>query len=156
MAISNKKGALLLTTSNKSETAVGYATLYGDMAGGFSVIKDVYKTEVYQLAAYRNRLTPVIPLRIIERPPSAELAPDQKDEDSLPPYAVLDPLLKMLLEHDASLVDIVAQGVDEAIARKVLRMIARSEYKRRQAAPGPKISVRAFHKERRYPITCRF
>ncbi len=156
MAISNKKGSLLLATSNKSETAVGYATLYGDMAGGFSVIKDIYKTEVYRLAAYRNQLSPVIPLRIIERAPSAELAPDQKDEDSLPPYSVLDPLLKAFLEQDASLQDLVAQGFDEATVRRVLKMISRSEYKRQQAAPGPKISVRAFHKERRYPISCKF
>ncbi len=153
MAISNKKRKMVLTTGNKSEMSVGYATLYGDMAGGFAVIKDVPKTLVYRLAAYRNAITPVIPQRVIERPPSAELAPDQKDEDSLPPYVVLDPILEMYIEQDKSLQDIMAAGYDEATVRRVMGMVNRNEYKRRQAPPGVRITRRAFGRDRRYPIT---
>ncbi len=153
MAISNKTGKIVLTTGNKSEMAVGYATLYGDMAGGFAAIKDVPKTLVYRLAEYRNKIKPVIPRRVFERPPSAELAPDQKDTDSLPPYPMLDPILERYVELDQSAEDIVAAGFDEAIVRRVLRMVDRNEYKRRQAAPGVRITPRAFGRDRRYPIT---
>ena len=149
----NKKHKIVLTTGNKSEMSVGYATLYGDMAGGFAVIKDVPKTLVYRLAAYRNSLAPVIPQRIFERPPSAELAPDQKDEDSLPPYAVLDPILEMYIEQDKSLQDIMVAGYDETTVRRVMSMVNRNEYKRRQAPPGVRITRRAFGRDRRYPIT---
>jgi NAD+ synthase (glutamine-hydrolysing) len=153
MAISNKTGRMVLTTGNKSEMSVGYATLYGDMAGGFAAIKDVPKTLVYRLAEYRNSIKPVIPRRVLERPPSAELAPDQKDTDSLPPYAVLDPVLERYVELDQSAEDIIAAGFDEAVVRRVLRMVDRNEYKRRQAAPGVRITPRAFGRDRRYPIT---
>lgn len=153
MAISNKKRKMVLTTGNKSEMAVGYATLYGDMAGGFDVLKDVHKTLVYRLAAYRNSIAPVIPERVIERAPSAELAPDQTDQDSLPPYAELDAILERYIEHDMSADEIVAAGYDAATVRRVIGMVDRNEYKRRQAAPGVRISRRAFGKDRRYPIT---
>jgi NAD+ synthase (glutamine-hydrolysing) len=153
MAISNKTGRMVLTTGNKSEMAVGYATLYGDMAGGFAAIKDVPKTLVYRLAHYRNAVAPVIPQRVIERPPSAELAPDQKDTDSLPPYDVLDPILERYVEKDESAEDIVAAGFDAATVERVLRMVDRNEYKRRQAPPGVRITPRAFGRDRRYPIT---
>ena len=153
MAISNKTGKMVLTTGNKSEMAVGYATLYGDMAGGFAAIKDVPKTLVYRLAAMRNRRKPVIPQRVFDRPPSAELAPDQKDTDSLPPYAVLDPILERYVERDQSIEDIVAAGFEEAVVRRVIAMVDRNEYKRRQAAPGVRITPRAFGRDRRYPIT---
>jgi len=153
MAISNKTRKMVLTTGNKSEMSVGYATLYGDMAGGFAAIKDVPKTLVYRLAEYRNKINPVIPRRVFERPPSAELAPDQKDTDSLPPYSVLDPILERYVELDQSADDIIAAGFDEAIVRRVLRMVERNEYKRRQAAPGVRITPRAFGRDRRYPIT---
>ena len=153
MAISNKTRKMVLTTGNKSEMSVGYATLYGDMAGGFGAIKDVPKTLVYRLAEYRNKIKPVIPRRVFERPPSAELAPDQKDTDSLPPYSVLDPILERYVELDQSADDIIAAGFDEAIVRRVLRMVDRNEYKRRQAAPGVRITPRAFGRDRRYPIT---
>ena len=153
MAISNKTRKIVLTTGNKSEMSVGYATLYGDMAGGFAAIKDVPKTLVYRLAEYRNKIKPVIPRRVFERPPSAELAPDQKDTDSLPPYSVLDPILERYVELDQSADDIIAAGFDEAIVRRVLRMVDRNEYKRRQAAPGVRITPRAFGRDRRYPIT---
>ena len=153
MALANKKRKMVLSTGNKSEMSVGYATLYGDMAGGFAVIKDVPKTLVYRLAAYRNSISPVIPQRIFERPPSAELAPNQKDEDSLPPYAVLDPILEMYIEQDKSLQDIMAAGYDEATVRRVMGMVNRNEYKRRQAPPGVRITRRAFGRDRRYPIT---
>ncbi|MDO8704556.1 MAG: NAD+ synthase [Sulfuricaulis sp.] len=153
MAVSNKTRKMVLTTGNKSEMSVGYATLYGDMAGGFAAIKDVPKTLVYRLAEYRNKIEPVIPRRVFERPPSAELAPDQKDTDSLPPYAVLDPILERYVELDQSAEDIVAAGFDEAVVRRVLRMVDRNEYKRRQAAPGVRITPRAFGRDRRYPIT---
>lgn len=155
MAISNKKGYLVLTTGNKSEMAVGYATLYGDMAGGFDVLKDVPKTLVFRLSAYRNSLTPdapPIPQRVIDRPPSAELAPDQKDEDSLPPYPVLDEILRRYVEKDESAEAIVAAGFARDDVWRVLRMVDLNEYKRRQAAVGPRITRRAFGKDRRYPI----
>ena len=156
MALSNKFGTLVLTTGNKSEMAVGYATLYGDMAGGFAVLKDVAKTRVYRLANYRNGLSQVIPQRIIDRPPSAELRPDQTDQDSLPPYDVLDAILAAYVERDLSARDIVALGFDAATVRKVIRMVDLAEYKRRQAAPGPRITPRNFGKDRRYPITSKY
>ena len=153
MAISNKHGDLVLTTGNKSELGVGYATLYGDMAGGFAPLKDVPKTLVYRLAEWRNRSAPVIPRRVIERAPSAELAPDQTDQDSLPPYPVLDAILELYVEQDRCPEDIVAAGFDAATVARVVRMVNRNEYKRRQAAPGVRISRRAFGRDRRYPIT---
>lgn len=155
MAISNKKGLLVLTTGNKSEMAVGYATLYGDMAGGLDVLKDVPKTMVFRLCEYRNALSPEhppIPQRVIDRPPSAELAPDQKDEDSLPPYPVLDAILKRYVEDDESAGAIIAAGFDADTVHRVVRMVDGNEYKRRQAAIGPRISRRGFGKDRRYPI----
>jgi NAD+ synthase (glutamine-hydrolysing) len=153
MAISNRRGKLVLTTGNKSEMAVGYATLYGDMAGGFAPLKDVPKMAVYRLVEWRNRRSPVIPRRVIERPPSAELAPDQKDEDTLPPYPVLDAILELYVEQDRCPEDIVAAGFDPATVDRVVGMVSRNEYKRRQAAPGVRISRRAFGRDRRYPIT---
>ncbi len=153
MAISNKTGRMLLTTGNKSEVSVGYATLYGDMAGGFAPLKDVPKTMVYRLARYRNSIAPVIPERVITRPPSAELAPDQKDEDTLPPYAILDAILEMYIEQDKSPEDIVAAGFGDAVVRRVIAMVNRNEYKRRQAPPGVRVTRRAFGRDRRYPIT---
>jgi NAD+ synthase (glutamine-hydrolysing) len=156
MAISNKTGRMLLTTGNKSEMAVGYATLYGDMAGGFAPIKDCSKTLVFELARYRNGLSEVIPERIITRPPSAELREDQKDTDSLPPYDVLDPILEAFIEEDASVDDIVARGYDRATVGRILGMVKRNEYKRRQAPPGIRISRRAFGRDWRYPITSGF
>jgi NAD+ synthase (glutamine-hydrolysing) len=157
MALSNKFGWLVLTTGNKSEMAVGYATLYGDMAGGFAVIKDVPKTLVYELAAYRNHaLGPVIPKRVLTKAPSAELRPDQKDSDSLPEYADLDPILHAYVEEDQSLREMVAMGFDEAMVRRVVRMVDRNEYKRRQAPPGVRITARAFGKDRRLPITNKY
>ena len=153
MALSNKLGRILLTTGNKSEVAVGYMTLYGDMAGGFAPIKDVPKMLVYRLAEYRNRRGEVIPQRILDRPPSAELAPDQKDDDTLPPYPVLDAILVRYVERDQSIEEIVAQGFDENLVRRVAGMIDRNEYKRRQAPPGVRITRRAFGRDRRYPIT---
>ncbi|HEX6591760.1 MAG TPA: NAD+ synthase [Moraxellaceae bacterium] len=152
MAISNKKGLLVLTTGNKSEMAVGYATLYGDMAGGFDVLKDVPKTLVFRLSEYRNTLGAVIPQRVIDRPPSAELAPDQKDEDSLPPYPVLDEILRRYVEEDESAETIIAAGFDRETVSRVVRMVDGNEYKRRQAAIGPRITRRGFGKDRRYPI----
>jgi NAD+ synthase (glutamine-hydrolysing) len=156
MAISNKKGKMVLTTGNKSEMAVGYATLYGDMAGGFNALKDVPKTLVFRLARYRNAISPVIPERVIIRPPSAELAPDQKDSDSLPPYEVLDAILERYVEQDFCAADIVAAGYDEATVKRVIRLVDTNEYKRRQAAPGVRITRRAFGRDRRYPITSGF
>lgn len=153
MAVSNKFGSLVLTTGNKSELACGYSTLYGDMAGGFAVIKDCPKTLVYKLSRYRNTISPLIPESIIERPPSAELRPDQKDTDTLPPYDVLDPIIEAYVEEDRSIKEIVAMGFDEATVRRVIRMIDRNEYKRRQAAPGIKITPKAFGRDRRLPIT---
>jgi NAD+ synthase (glutamine-hydrolysing) len=153
MALSNKFGWLVLTTGNKSELATGYCTLYGDMAGGFAVIKDVPKGLVYDLARYRNSLNEVIPTRVLEKPPSAELRPDQRDEDALGPYAVLDPILHAYVEEDRGVDEIVALGFDEETVRRVIRMVDRAEYKRRQAPPGIKITPRAFGKDRRLPIT---
>jgi NAD+ synthase (glutamine-hydrolysing) len=153
MAISNKKGSLVLTTGNKSEMAVGYSTLYGDMAGGFDVLKDVPKTLVFELARHRNRLATVIPERVITRPPSAELAPDQRDEDNLPPYEVLDRILERYVEQDMSANAIVAEGFDAATVARVVRMVDLNEYKRRQAPVGVRISRKAFGRDRRYPIT---
>jgi len=153
MAISNKQGRIVLTTGNKSEMAVGYATLYGDMAGGYAVIKDVPKMLVYGLANWRNSQSQVIPQRVIERPPSAELAEDQKDEDSLPAYEILDAVLEMYVENDCGLEEIVAKGFDHDTVRKVLYLVDQNEYKRKQAAPGVRITQRAFGRDRRYPIT---
>lgn len=155
MAVSNKTGSMVLTTSNKSETAIGYATLYGDMAGGYGPLKDVFKTLVYQLARYKNELAgeEIIPTRVIERPPSAELRPDQKDIDSLPPYEVLDPILEFSIEADYSVDKICELGFDEEVVRRVVGMVKRNEYKRQQASPGVKITRRAFGRDRRYPIT---
>ncbi len=154
MGLSNKFGNLVLSTGNKSEISVGYCTLYGDMVGGFNVLKDVYKTIVFELAKYRNTLgeTPVIPERVIKRPPSAELRPDQKDQDSLPPYDVLDAILYAYIEEDASQADIIAKGYPADVVEKVITLVDRNEYKRRQGAIGPRISSRAFSRERRYPI----
>ena len=158
MAFSNKFGWLVLATGNKSEISVGYCTLYGDMVGGFSVIKDVPKTMVYQLARYRNQLgeTPVIPESILQKAPSAELRPDQKDTDSLPPYEVLDPIIEAYVVKDLSYEEILSQGYDPQVVRRVIRMIDGNEYKRRQGAPGIKITYRAFGKDRRFPITNRY
>lgn len=162
MALSNKLGHMLLTTGNKSEMSVGYATLYGDMCGGYSVLKDVYKTTVFELCHWRNEHRPagalgpdgmVIPTRIITKPPSAELRPDQKDEDSLPPYDALDDILHGLIELEQSVDDVVARGHDTETVKRIWRMLDRAEYKRRQAPPGVKITLRAFGKDRRYPIT---
>jgi len=153
MAISNKHGLLVLTTGNKSEMAVGYSTLYGDMAGGFDVLKDVPKMLVYALAEYRNAQGEVIPRRVIDRAPSAELAPGQIDEDSLPPYPVLDRILELYVDQDQSLAAICKQGFDVAVVDKVIRMVDRNEYKRRQAPVGVRISERGFGRDRRYPIT---
>lgn len=154
MALSNKFGHLVITTGNKSELAVGYSTLYGDMAGGFDVLKDVYKSQVYKLASYRNRLedTPVIPERVITRPPSAELRPDQKDQDSLPDYDVLDGILMSYIDEDMGYQDIVNKGFDAEMVAKVIKMVDNSEYKRLQAPIGTKISHKAFGRERRYPL----
>jgi len=153
MAISNKTGAMLLTTGNKSEMAVGYATLYGDMAGGFAPIKDCSKMMVYRLARYRNRLGAAIPERVIERPPTAELRAGQKDSDSLPPYEILDAILEAFIEEDLSVDEIVARHFDRATVGRVLELVKRNEYKRRQAPPGIRISGRAFGRDWRYPIT---
>ncbi|WP_272520259.1 NAD+ synthase [Providencia sp. PROV223] len=156
MAMSNKRRRLVLTTSNKSESAVGYSTLYGDMAGGFDVLKDVPKTLVFELAKYRNTLSPAIPQRVIDRPPSAELAPGQLDQDSLPPYDVLDALLEGYVEKDLSVNDLIKLGFDKDVVRKVVRLVDINEYKRRQAPVGPRITMRNFGKDRRYPITSGF
>ncbi len=158
MALSNKFGWLVLTTGNKSEMATGYTTLYGDMAGGFAVIKDVPKTLVYQIARYRNELAglELIPEAIFTKPPSAELRPDQKDIDGLPPYEILDPILSAYVETDKSVEQIVSMGYDESVVRKVAKLVDLSEYKRRQAPPGVKITTRAFGRDRRLPITNRF
>jgi len=153
MGISNKTGKMLLTTGNKSEMAVGYATLYGDMAGGFAPIKDCSKLLVYRLAAYRNSVAQVIPQRVITRPPSAELRPDQKDSDSLPEYDVLDPILEAFIEDDLSVDEICAKGFERATVVRVLDLVKRNEYKRRQAPPGVRVSRRAFGRDWRYPIT---
>ena len=154
MGLSNKFGNLVLSTGNKSELSVGYCTLYGDMVGGYAVLKDVYKTIVFELAKYRNSIseTPVIPERVITRPPSAELRPDQKDQDSLPAYEVLDAILYAYIEEDLSQDDIIAKGFEKDVVEKVIQLVDRSEYKRRQGAIGPRITSRAFSRERRYPL----
>jgi NAD+ synthase (glutamine-hydrolysing) len=153
MAISNATGSIVLTTGNKSEISVGYATLYGDMAGGFGVLKDVFKTLVYRLARYRNELGRVIPERMLTRPPSAELRPDQTDQDTLPSYDVLDVILELYIERNQSLADIVAAGFSAADVRRIVQLVQRAEYKRRQSAVGIRISPRGFGKDWRYPIT---
>ena len=154
MALSNKFGEMLLTTGNKSELAVGYATIYGDMAGGYNPLKDLYKTQVYELARWRNTVGDlVIPHAVIERAPSAELRENQRDQDSLPPYDVLDAILFRYVDQEQSRAEIVAAGFDAATVEYVLRLVRISEWKRHQAAPGPKVSRRAFGRERRYPIT---
>ena len=157
MALSNKFGWLVLTTGNKSEYSVGYTTLYGDMAGGFGVLKDVPKTLVYRLAHYRNSLgKPVIPPAIIERPPSAELKPGQQDSDSLPPYDLLDAILEAYVEQDQGREQLIRRGMPADVVDRVIRMVDAAEYKRRQAPPGIKITPRAFGRDRRLPITNRF
>jgi NAD+ synthase len=165
MAISNKFNLMLVTTGNKSEMSVGYATLYGDMNGGFNPIKDLYKTEVFRLARMRNSWRPdgamgpagtVIPENILVRPPTAELRENQKDEDSLPPYTVLDAILERLVEREESVASIVAAGFDRDTVMRVERMLNLAEYKRRQAAPGVKVTLKNFGRDRRYPITNRF
>ncbi|SMN14951.1 NAD synthetase / Glutamine amidotransferase chain of NAD synthetase [uncultured Candidatus Thioglobus sp.] len=156
MAISNKLRKIVLTTGNKSEMAVGYATLYGDMSGGFAPLKDVSKTMVYRLAKYRNTLSYIIPRRVIDREPSAELAPDQVDQDSLPPYDELDDILELFVEQRHSIDYIVKMGFDKQTVTRISRLVLNNEYKRRQSAPGPKISKNAFGKERRYPMTSKF
>jgi NAD+ synthase (glutamine-hydrolysing) len=153
MAISNKQGKMVLTTGNKSEMSVGYATLYGDMAGGFAPIKDCSKMMVYRLSRFRNAKSPVIPQKVIDRPPSAELRPDQKDTDSLPAYEILDAILELFIESDLSVDEIAARGYDRAVVGRVLQMVKRNEYKRRQAPPGIRVSSRAFGRDWRYPIT---
>lgn len=152
MALSNKLGLMVLSTGNKSEVAVGYCTLYGDMVGGYNAIKDVYKTLVFQLSEWRNQQGRVIPQRVIDRPPSAELAPDQKDEDSLPPYPVLDKLLEGYIERDKSAADLLTEGFSEEDVRRVIGLVDRNEYKRYQAAPGVRVTYRGFGKDRRYPL----
>jgi NAD+ synthase (glutamine-hydrolysing) len=158
MGLSNKFGWLVLATGNKSEMATGYSTLYGDMAGGFAVIKDVPKTLVYKLAEHRNSLgdRPVIPKSVLEKVPSAELRADQADTDMLPPYEVLDPILQAYVEEDKSMADLLAAGFDEETVKRVIAMVDRNEYKRRQAPPGVKITPRAFGRDRRLPIANRY
>lgn len=156
MALSNKFGWLVLSTGNKSENSVGYAALYGDMAGGFAVIKDIPKLLVYDLCRYRNMLGQVIPEKVFAKAPTAELRPNQKDTDSLPPYDVLDPILRAYVEKDWDLPRMIGAGFEAATVRRVVRMVDRAEYKRRQAAPGVKVTPRAFGKDRRLPITNRF
>jgi NAD+ synthase len=165
MALSNKTGAMVVSTGNKSEMSVGYATLYGDMCGGYSVLKDVYKTKVFELSHWRNNNLPdgalgpagmVVPENIITKPPTAELKPDQKDEDTLPPYDQLDAILTGLNERDLSIDDVVAEGHDRAIVLRIWRMLLGAEYKRRQAPPGVKITGRSFGRDRRYPIVNAF
>jgi len=165
MAVSNKFGYMVVTTGNKSEMSVGYATLYGDMNGGYNPIKDLYKTEVYRIAAWRNENRPagakgpageVVPKNILTKVPSAELRENQTDQDSLPPYDVLDDILYCLVEEEMPLVDIVARGHSAETVKKIERLLYIAEYKRRQAAPGVKISVRNFGRDRRYPITNKF
>ena len=156
MALSNKTGALVLTTGNKSEMAVGYATLYGDMAGGYAVLKDVWKTRVYDLARFVNRDGEVIPERVIIRPPSAELAPGQEDSDSLPPYDRLDTMLSLYIESDLSPQEIIDSGFDPSEVKRMCRLVDINEYKRRQSAVGPRVTVRGFGRDRRYPIANRW
>jgi NAD+ synthase (glutamine-hydrolysing) len=156
MAISNRYGNLIIATGNKSEGAVGYATLYGDMVGGFSLIRDLFKHEVYALCRWRNSVSPVIPEHILTKAPSAELRHDQKDEDSLPPYDVLDAILEAYIERDEGVDEMVARGLDEAVVQSVIAMVDRNEFKRRQAPPGPKVTVKSFGRDRRLPITNRW
>jgi NAD+ synthase len=165
MAISNKTGAMVVTTGNKSEMSVGYATLYGDMNGGFNPIKDIYKTEVFRLSALRNAWKPdgalgpsgeVIPVNIITRPPTAELRENQTDQDSLPPYDMLDAILERLVEREEPLASIVEPGFDREVVARIDRLLNIAEYKRRQAAPGVKVTRRNFGRDRRYPITNKF
>lgn len=153
MALSNKTGSMVLSTGNKSEMAVGYSTLYGDMVGGFNALKDIFKCLVYDLANYRNSISPAIPQQVIDRPPSAELAPNQYDQDTLPPYDILDGILELFIEQDKDLNEIIALGYDEVTTKKVLQMVLRNEYKRRQSPPGVRITEKAFGRDRRYPIT---
>jgi NAD+ synthase (glutamine-hydrolysing) len=155
MALSNKFGSLVLTTGNKSEMAVGYSTLYGDTAGGFAVIKDVFKLQVYELCRYINERAdhPLIPEDVLTKPPSAELRPDQRDDQSLPPYEVLDPILAAYVEGDGTASELVAAGFDEAIVRRITRLVDLAEYKRRQSPPGVRVTPKAFGKDRRLPIT---
>jgi NAD+ synthase (glutamine-hydrolysing) len=155
MALSNKFGSMVVTTGNKSEMAVGYSTLYGDMAGGFSLLKDVPKTLVYKLAEYRNAISHVIPTRIITRAPSAELRENQKDQDSLPPYDILDAIMQAYVEDDLSRDKIIKLGYSEKDVHRVTNLIDRNEYKRRQSPVGVRITQRGFGKDRRYPITCK-
>jgi NAD+ synthase (glutamine-hydrolysing) len=156
MALSNKLGAIVVTTGNKSEMATGYATLYGDMAGGYALLKDIVKTLVYRICNWRNTQGRVIPQRVIDRPPSAELRPDQTDQDSLPPYEVLDAVVERYMERDMSPEQIAGVGYDMAAVRQVVRLIQLNEYKRRQAPPGVRITPRGFGKDWRYPITSGF
>jgi NAD+ synthase (glutamine-hydrolysing) len=156
MAASNRYGHLVVATGNKSEMACGYSTLYGDMAGGFALLKDVFKTEVYALARYRNAIGPVIPQSVLTKPPSAELRPDQRDDDSLPPYDILDPILGAYIERDAGVAAIVAMGYEAETVEAVVALVDRAEYKRRQAPPGPKMTSKAFGRDRRLPITNRW
>ena len=156
MSMSNKFGSLVLTTGNKSEMSTGYATLYGDMAGGFAVLKDLGKQMVYRLCKYRNGLSQVIPNRIIERPPSAELRPDQLDQDSLPPYDTLDAVVEQYVERNRSIEEIVQAGYPRADVERIVRLIHINDYKRRQAPPGVRITRRAFGKDWRFPITSTF
>jgi NAD+ synthase len=165
MALSNKTGAMLLTTGNKSEVAVGYATIYGDMSGGYNPIKDLYKSRVFEQCRWRNANHrawmagpegEVIPVSIIDKPPSAELRPDQKDEDSLPPYDVLDAILKGLIDDEKSVAELVADGFDKATVKKVEHLVYISEYKRFQSAPGTRLTPRSFWLDRRYPIVNRW
>jgi NAD+ synthase (glutamine-hydrolysing) len=156
MALSNKHGSIVLTTGNKSEMAVGYCTLYGDMAGGFAVIKDIAKTLVYRLSVYRNTISPVIPERIITRPPSAELRPNQLDQDSLPPYDVLDGIMQMYMEDNRNVPEILAAGYQRDAVERVVRLMRVNEYKRRQAPIGIRVTHRAFGRDWRYPVTSKF
>jgi NAD+ synthase (glutamine-hydrolysing) len=156
MALSNKSGAIVLTTGNKSEMAVGYCTLYGDMAGGFAVIKDIAKTLVYRLSEYRNSLAEVIPVRIITRPPSAELRADQTDQDTLPPYEILDEIVQLYMERNMSVEQMVESGLPRDAVNQVVRLIRISEYKRRQSPVSIRVTDRAFGRDWRYPITSKF
>ena len=156
MTISNRYGNLIIATGNKSENAVGYATLYGDMAGGFALIRDLFKHEVYALCRWRNTLSSVIPENVLTKAPSAELRHDQMDEDSLPPYEVLDPILESYIERDEGVDEIVARGFDEQVVIDVIALVDKAEYKRRQAPPGPKVTVKSFGRDRRLPITNRW
>ena len=156
MAESNSSGFMVITTSNKSEAAVGYSTLYGDMVGGFAPLKDLNKTLVYSLAKWRNSRSYVIPTNVIERAPSAELAPNQKDSDSLPPYEILDEILELYIEKDLTPHEISQRGFEKNIVERIARLVDKSEYKRRQSAPGVRITKRAFGRDRRFPITSKY